>query len=143
MCGGAKAEVIFPAPIFLVVTALKARPGDLSRDPRTLGGMFENLCLRDLLTYSEAIGAKLSHYHDANGLEIDAIVEFGTQWAGIEMKMGTHRVEEGAADLKRLRDKLISKGAATPAFLCVITGGGPLYIRNDGVHVIPIDCIKP
>ena len=127
----------------IAVSALKARPNDLARDPRTLGGLFENLCLRDLLVYAEAIGAKLSHYHDANGLEVDAIIELDTRWAGVEIKMGAHRVEEGAAALKRLRDKLISKGAAAPASLCVITGGGPLYTRDDGIHVLPIDCLRP
>ena len=127
----------------IAVSALKAGPNDLVRDPRTLGGIFENLCLRDLLVYCEALGAKLSHYHDATGLEIDAIIEFGKQWAGIEIKMGAHRVEDGAAVLIRLREKLVSKGAVAPAFLCVITGGGPLYTRDDGIHVIPIDCLKP
>ena len=127
----------------IAVSALKARHNELERDPRTLGGLFENLCLRDLLIYSEAIGAKLSHYHDTTGLEVDAIIEYGTKWAGIEIKMGVHRVEEGAASVKRLKSKLISKGATDPAFLCVITGGGPLHTRSDGVHVIPIDCLKP
>ena len=127
----------------IAVSALKARPSDLARDPRTLGGIFENLCIRDLLVYAEAIGAKLSHYHDANGLEIDAIIELDTRWAGIEIKMGAHRVEEGAAALKHLRDKLISKGASEPAFLSVITGSGPLFTREDGIYVIPIDLIKP
>jgi len=127
----------------IAVSALRARPNELARDPGTLGGIFENLCLRDLLVYSEANRAKLSHYHDTNGLEVDAIIELGTKWAGIEIKMGVHRVEEGAAALKRLQKKLTSKGAAEPAFLSVVTGGGPLYTRDDGVHVIPIDCLKP
>jgi len=127
----------------IAVSALKARPNDLSRDARTFGGVFENLCLRDLLVYSEASGAKLSHYHDANGLEVDAIVELGAMWAGVEIKLGTHRIEEGAGALKRLRAKLVSKGAKQPAFLSVVTGGGPLYTRDDGIHVIPIDCLKP
>ena len=127
----------------IAVSALKARPDDLSRDPRTLGGIFENLCLRDLLIYSDVSGAKLSFYHDASGLEIDAIVEHGNKWAGIEIKMGAHRVDDGASALIRLRDKLVSKGAKAPAFLCVVTGGGPYYTRSDGVHVIPIDCLKP
>ena len=126
----------------IAVSALKARPVDLTRDPRTLGGIFENLCFRDLLVYCEAIGAKLSHYHDATGLEVDAIIELGTQWAGVEIKMGSHRVDEGVASLNRLEKKLLSKGAAPPAFLCVITGGGPFFTKEDGVHVIPIDCLK-
>jgi len=127
----------------IAVSALRASHADLARDPRTLGGIFENLCIRDLLIYTEAFGAKLSHYHDANGLEIDAIIESGNHWAGIEIKMGAHRVDEGVAALKRLRDKLVSKGAAEPAFLCVVTGGGPHYTRDDGVHIVPIDCLKP
>jgi predicted AAA+ superfamily ATPase len=127
----------------IAVSALNAGPRELARDPRTLGGIFENLCLRDLMVYSEVLGAKISHYNDAYGLEVDAIIELGTQWAGIEIKMGSHRVEDGAKSLKRLREKLTSKGAASPAFLCVITGGGPLYTRSDGIHIIPIDCIRP
>jgi len=127
----------------IAVSALKARPNDLARDPRTLGALFENLALRDLMIYSEVTDAKLSHYHDANGLEVDAIIELGTQWAGLEIKMGAHRVEEGVVVLEKLRDKLVSKGAPKPAFLCVITGGGPVFTRDDGVHVIPLDCLRP
>ncbi|MCL1808645.1 MAG: DUF4143 domain-containing protein [Clostridiales bacterium] len=127
----------------IAVSALKADPNSLARDPRTLGGIFENMCLRDLLIYAEVSGAKLSHYHDANDLEIDAIIELGTQWAGIEVKMGAHNIDEGAAALKRLGKKLVSKGVPPPAFMCVVTGGGPLYTRDDGIHVVPIDCLKP
>jgi len=127
----------------LAVSALKARSTDLARDPRTLGVVFENLCLRDLLIYSDINGAKLSHYHDLNGLEVDAIIELGTKWAAIEIKLGAHRVDEGVETLKRLQSKLVSKGAAAPSFLAVISGGGALYTREDGIHVIPIDCLKP
>jgi predicted AAA+ superfamily ATPase len=127
----------------IAVSALKAFPNDLKRDPRTMGGIFEAMCLRDLLVYSEILDAKLSHYHDSNGLEVDAILELGSKWAAIEIKMGTHNVEDGVKTLKKLRCKIISKGASSPAFLCVITGGGPLYTREDGIHVIPIDCLKP
>jgi hypothetical protein len=104
---------------------------------------FENICLRDLLAYSDMTGAKLSHYHDLNDLEADAIIELGSKWAAIEIKLGAHRVDEGSETLKRLQSKLVSKGAAPPSFLAVITGGGPLYTREDGTHVIPIDCHKP
>ena len=127
----------------LAVSALKARSTDLARDPRTLGVVFENLCLRDLLIYSDINGAKLSHYHDLNGLEVDAIIELGTKWAAIEIKLGAHRVEDGVETLKHLQSKLVSKGAAAPSFLAVISGGGALYTREDGIHVIPIDCLKP
>jgi len=127
----------------IAVSALKARQNELARDPRTLGMVFENLCLRDLLVYSDMIGAKLSHYHDINDLEVDAIIELGTKWAAMEIKLGAHRVDEGAAALKSLQSKLVAKGASTPSFLAVLTGGGPLFTREDGIHVIPIDCLRP
>ena len=126
----------------IALSALKASPNDLTRDPRTLGMIFENLCLRDLLVYSDIVGAKLSHYHDMNDLEVDVIIELGTMWAAFEVKLGAHRIDEGANALKRLQSKVVSKGAANPAFLAVITGGGPLYTRDDQIHVIPIDCLK-
>jgi len=127
----------------IAIGALTARPGDLARDPRTLGSVFENLCLRDLIIYSEAIGAKLSHYHDANELEVDAIIEQGPKWAAVEIKLGAHRIDEGVDALNRLKSKLASKGVAPPAFSAIITGGGPCHTRSDGIHVIPIDCLKP
>jgi len=127
----------------IAASSLKARPSELARDPRTLGSTFENLCLRDLLVYAEVIGAKLSHYHDANNLEVDAIIELDNMWAALEVKLGSHRVEESASTLKRLSNTVLSKGAETPAFLAVITGSGPLFTREDGIHVIPIDCLKP
>jgi predicted AAA+ superfamily ATPase len=127
----------------IAISALKAKNNDLARDPRTLGMVFENLCLRDLLVYADVAGAKLSHYHDPNDLEVDVIVELGKKWAAIEIKLGAHRVDEGVKALKRLQLKLVSKGAPDPSFLAVLTGGGPLYTRDDGVHVIPVDCLKP
>jgi predicted AAA+ superfamily ATPase len=127
----------------IAVSALGATPNELMRDPHTFGGIFENLCLRDLLVYSEVNGAKLSHYHDTNGLEVDAVIELGSKWAAAEIKLGVHRADEGADVLKRFESKLVSKGAAAAAFLAVITGGGPLHTRDDGVHVIPIDQLKP
>jgi predicted AAA+ superfamily ATPase len=127
----------------IAVGALRADAAGLARDPRTLGSLFENLCMRDLLIYAESIDARLSHYRDASGLEVDAIVEYGQKWAAIEIKLGAHRVDEAVLALTRLCHKMVNKGAAQPAFLAVMTGGGPLYTREDGVHVLPVDCLGP
>jgi predicted AAA+ superfamily ATPase len=126
----------------IAVSALRALPADLKRDPRTLGLLFENLCLRDLLVYTASIGARLSHYHDSADLEVDAIVEMGTDWAAFEVKLGAHRIDEAARTLARLAGKLTGKGAPKPSFMAVLTNGGPAYTRDDGVHVIPIDCLR-
>lgn len=127
----------------IAVAALHATPTELARDPRTLGALFENLCLRDISIYTEASGAKLTHYHDDSGLEVDSILEFDGRWAALEIKLGAHRIEEGAAALQRLSAKLIRKGGEAPAFLAVITNGGPLYVREDNINIIPLDCLCP
>jgi len=127
----------------LAVAALQATPAELSRDPRTLGTLFENLCLRDLSVYVETFDAKLTHYHDDTGLEVDAIIELANQWAALEIKLGAHRVEEAAATLKRLSAKILTKEGEAPSFLAVLTNGGPVYTRDDGIHVIPIDSLCP
>jgi predicted AAA+ superfamily ATPase len=127
----------------LAIAALHARPAELKRDPRTLGNFFENLALRDLEIYAESIGGKLSHYHDSGGLEVDAILEKGNQWAAIEVKLGSYRVEEGEANIKKLCQKVESKGAPPPSFSAVVTGGGPLYQIKNGPYVIPLDFLAP
>lgn len=127
----------------IAVAALQATPAELVRDPRTLGILFENMCMRDLLIYADVIGAKLTHYHDDTGLEVDAIVSMGNRWGAIEIKLGTHRVDEAVAALKRLSKKIEAKGGVSPSFLAVITNGGPVFTRDDGIHVIPIDCLSP
>jgi len=64
-------------------------------------------------------------------------------WSAFEIKLGEHQVEEAAASLCRLRDKMISNGATPPTCLCVITGGGFSRQRDDGVCVVPINALKP
>ena len=128
----------------LAVAALGATPYSLARDGRTMGQLFENLCLHELLVYVDSIDGLLCHYRDSDELEIDAIVETRDgRWGGIEIKLGAHRVEEGANSLKRLSNKLTEKGVKSPEFLAVITGGGLCHQREDGIYVIPIDCLGP
>ena len=74
-------------------------------------------------------------------MEVDAIVECGTRWGAIEVKLSDTKADEGAESLKRLRDKVLRNSAAqsaAPSFLAVVVGRGSLaYTRDDGVCVIP------
>jgi predicted AAA+ superfamily ATPase len=128
----------------LAVAALGATPQKLLRDLNTFGLMFEGLCLRDLAVYAEPLNGSLYHYRDNAGLEVDAIIEIpGTDYAAFEIKLGAHRVEEGAKTLTRFRKKMTEAGAEAPKFLAVITGGGTAYIREDDIYVIPINSLRP
>lgn len=128
----------------LAAALLGATPARLLRDTQTLGVLFENLVIRDLrvfLSTYPGLGNELWYYRDDQGLEVDAIVENGDCWAGIEVKLSDTKVDEGAASLLKLRDRISSNHAARnadPVFLAVVVGRGSLaYTRKDGVLVIP------
>ena len=128
----------------LAAALLGATPQKLLRDTQTLGMLFENLVIRDLhvflSTYS-GLGNELHYYRDDQGLEVDAIIEYGGLWGGVEVKLSDTKADEGAASLKKLRGKMTANPAARnaePAFLAVVVGRGNLaYTRDDGVMVIP------
>lgn len=132
----------------LPIVLLRLNEHSLQRDFQTFGLVFENLCLRDLAVYSEALGATLRYYRDDAGLEVDAIIETSSQeWAACEIKLGENKVDKAAKKLVRLREKLLRNPAnqvKPPAFLAVITGLGQYaYQRQDGVYVIPITTLRP
>ena len=128
----------------LAAALIGATPEKLLRDTQTLGMLFENLVIRDLrvfLSTYAGLGNELFYYRDDQGLEVDAVIESGGAWAGIEVKLSDTKADEGAANLKKLRGKMTANPAARnaePAFLAVVVGRGKLaYRRDDGVFVIP------
>ena len=128
----------------LAAALVDATSDRLLRDAQTLGLLFENLVLRDLRVYLSALGGvgnSISYYRDDKGLEVDAILEYGGGLAGVEIKLSDTKVDDGAANLLRLRNKLTRNTAARhaePLFLAVVVGrGGLAYRRADGVYVIP------
>ena len=118
---------------------------DLINDLQTFGLFFEDLVVRDMRIYAEALDGKLYHYRDSSGLECDAVIHLRNgRYALLEVKLGgSERIEEGACSLKALADKIDTDKMPTPSFLAVIIGVGKYaYQRKDGVYVIPIGCLK-
>ncbi len=125
--------------------ALGLGPKDLVNDLQSFGLFFEDLVARDLRVYAEALDGSLYHYRDSSGLECDTVLHRRNgSYALLEVKLGgTERIEEGAANLKALAEKIDTDRMAAPSFMAVITGaGGFAYRREDGVFVIPIGCLK-
>lgn len=130
----------------IAVAAMGLGPRDLVKSVHTMGFFFENLAVRDLRVYAEAIGGKVYHFLDKNGLECDAVVHLRNGAYGlIEVKIGGERlIEEGAQNLEKLASKLDIVRMNPPAFKMVLTGLGPYaYKRQDGVLVVPLSCLKP
>jgi len=134
----------------LAVAAMGLTPEYLQTDLKTFGFVFESLCIRDLKVYSQALGGKISYYHDRYNLEADAVLHLDDgRFALIEMKLGSREIEEGAqhllkiADLiKKYNEKEHQSPLREPDILIVITGGEMAYTRNDGVKIIPIATLR-
>jgi hypothetical protein len=86
----------------------------------------------------------VKHYREAKGVEADAIIERREgSWAGIEVKLGPGKVDEGADSLLRVASHIDTDKHGKPAFLAVITGWGFAYRRPDDVLVVPIGALAP
>lgn len=134
----------------IAVAALGASPKILELDLNTFGFIFECLCFRDLRVYSQALGGRLSYYHDRLGLEADAVLHLADgRYALIECKLGSREIEEGAKHLLEIKRLVAEKNKTEkqirlrePDLLIVLTGGEMAYTRDDGVKVIPIGCLR-
>lgn len=129
----------------LVVALVGADPGSLAADPKTLGMIFESLVLHDLKVYAAVNDASVSHYHDGDGLEADAIVHRRDgSWLAVEVKLGSAQVSDACENLNRLEKKMVERGENPPVAKCVIIGYGmPSHVTSSGVQVIPIDVLAP
>lgn len=125
--------------------ALRLGPKDLINDLQSFGLFFEDLVVRDLRVYAEALDGELYHYRDSSGLECDTVLHRRNgSYALLEVKIGgENRINEGAANLLALAKNIDTNKMSAPSFMAVIIGVGKYaYQRKDGVYVIPISCLK-
>lgn len=116
----------------------------LMDDYMTLGLFFEAMCIRDLRVYAQALGGRVHHYRDSYGLEVDCVIQLADgRWGAVEVKLGDSGVDKGAANLRKLADRVDGSRMRPPSFLMVLTASGASYMRDDGVAVVPIGCLGP
>jgi len=112
-------------------------------DFNTFGYLFESMCIRDLRVYADYLNGKVYHYRDKSNLECDAIVVLRDgRWGAIEIKMGPNEFESAAENLLKLKARVDSDKMNSPSFLMILTATGMGYTRGDGIHVVPIGCLK-
>ena len=130
----------------IATAALGIGPKDLLDDLKTMGFLFENLCVRDLRIYTDYLDGTVYHYRDKNGLECDAVIHLRNGSYGlVEIKLGGDKlIEEGVKTLKDLASKIDTENMSKPSFMAVLCAKAPFaYKRNDGVCVIPITALRP
>lgn len=134
----------------IATAALGISPEYFASDYKTLGFLFESLCIRDLKIYSCVNNGEISYYHDRYGLEANAVLHLDDgRYAIIEIKLGQSQVDEGARHLcqienliKEYNEKETQTPLRLPDLKIVITGTKYGYKREDGVFVIPIGCLR-
>lgn len=125
--------------------ALGIGPKDLVNDLQSFGLFFEDMAVRDLRVYAEALDGQLYHYRDSNGLECDTVLHCRNgSYALLEVKLGGEdKINEGAASMIELANNIDTDKMPAPSFMAVIIGVGKYaYRRKDGVYVLPIGCLK-
>ena len=128
----------------LAAVALGISPNDLLNDFNSFGLFFEDLVVRDLKVYSQAINASVAHYRDNDGLECDAIIHKANgDWGAFEIKLGGQElIKQACSKLLALKKKIDYTRFKEPSFLAVITATGSSMTTEDGIHIIPITMLK-
>lgn len=120
-------------------------PRDLIEDLKTMGLLFENLCVRDLRVYADSLDGGVYHYRDGNNLECDAVIHLRNGSYGlVEIKLGGQKlIEEGVATLNKLEANIDTKKMKAPSFKMLLVGVGEYaYKTKEGIFIVPIGCLK-
>lgn len=128
----------------MAAAMLNMTKNKLFSDLNTFGFLFEAMVERDLSIYAQSFGGKLFHYQDYKNNEIDAVIEMEDgEWCAFEIKLGSNRIDEGAANLIKVCKDIEKSGGKAPKMKCVICGlSNAIYQRPDGVFVVPITALR-
>ena len=107
-------------------------------DLKTFGFIFETMCMRDLRAYVESTGGNVSHYHDSNDLECDAVVHlYGGAYGFVQMKLGGSQEEINQA-AEKMNDLYLSfrmrKGSGRKRERQIPAVSGIIELQNKKRH---------
>lgn len=135
-----KLELVDPS---LAIAALSLKWEDLINDLNFTGFIFENMCMRDLKIYADALDATLSYYRDKNDFEIDCILKIADgRWWAVEIKLGAGEIPDAVNNLNKFKDKVDTDKYGKPSFLMILTGADYSYKMEDGIYVVSIGTLK-
>lgn len=139
------------------LAALGISPDYFNNDLDLFGHAFENMVLRDLLSFATAHDARVMHYTDDTGLEADAIYQLADgRYALIEVKTGANQIAAAEKSLLKFRDVIRNHNEKAlenenhpkpvyrePSALIVICANAPIaYTTENGVKVVPYGCLR-
>ena len=128
--------------VALAVASLGIGKEALINDLKLTGFLFESLVVHDMRVYAQANDAKVYHYYDSTGLEVDAIVQKYTgEYCAFEIKLGIGQIDEAAKNLLKFASIIEESSRTKLQSLNVITGTGISYVRKDGINVIALSSL--
>lgn len=151
----AKKHVFVDPSIAIAVLGLS--PEYFYTDFDLFGHVFENLVIRDLLAFAAVHDARVFHYSDDYGLEVDAIYQLGDgRYALIEVKRGTSAILEAEKNLLKFKELIAAHNrkalgnAAHPGVTyrepsqCIVicANAEMAYTTSRGVKVVPVGCLR-
>jgi predicted AAA+ superfamily ATPase len=135
-----KPKIYFVDPA-LVCAILNYNTKKLLLEPQTNGILFESFVYKELQSYCEASGFKMSYYNDTDDLEIDFIIEdFDGNCIAIEVKLGSEKgIEEGIKNIKRFKNKISEADRKRFKSYNIVTACSNSYITPEGINIFPIN----
>ena len=125
----------------LVAALLDVTPSALRNRRADLERIFSNLCIRDLRVYLTPLDGKMYHYFTRTRFEGGFIMELPDgRWASFMPCTDVSRHDSIAHDLGIIAKAESDRGK--PVFSMIVTLEGDAYIRDDGIFVVPISCLR-
>lgn len=129
----------------IACAALSIGPKHLMGDLRSFGMFFEDFAFHELIEYASSFRATMHRYRDSSGLEIDGIlVTEQDGYGAIEIKIASlENICRAKKSLLSFREKMKRNGVEPPRFLMVLTSHGYMHKDQDGIWVVPVNCLRP
>lgn len=139
------------------LAALGVDPNYFNNDLDLFGHVFENMVIRDLLSFAQSHNARILHYTDDMGLEADAIYQLADgRYALIEIKTGTNKIPDAEKNLLKFKEVIQKHNEAAlrdanhpkptyrePSALIIICANATYaYTTKSGVKIIPVGCLR-
>ncbi len=129
----------------MVCSLLKIKnSNNFIEDLNTAGIVFENQVIKDLMVYTQAIGAELYFFRDEKGNEIDAIIELDDgNWIPVEIKLSNSAAIASLEKLNKAIETLKIEGKhSKPLFKLFITNDEESLTLITNAFVVPHSLLK-
>ena len=116
-------------------------PAQMEKNPRTIPPAFFNLVVRDIRVYTTHLGGELFHYRTRSRFDGGMVIRVGDgRWASVGICSNTDDIDSIAGRMKEVMHA--DTDHEGPVFGMVVTPNGKSYVRDDGIFVVPIGCLR-